>query len=749
MKTFRVDGKSVFDNESLLVDESIYSTANGYIGVRGNFEEGYNKNFDTIRGSYINGYYETHDIKYSESAYGFPDTGETMMNVIDGQTIKFLINGELFSMESGRIIDFERKLDVKNGYSVRKIRWVSSLGDEFVFEFKRMASFVNLELFLIDVKVLSVNFDGDIEIISTLEAPEEKHNDGLDPRIATHRLSPLMIKTMIASEDMCMEGTTENSKMRIKVNCHHSIDFDYEIRGEMIIGVSKQALKKGETLNFTKYLVFTDDRRHVEFESAGNDILRKLIKKSSKEHFDQQRIYLDKFWETSKVEIKSGDDVQEVLSYNMYQLLASAGKDFHSQISAKGLSGAGYEGHYFWDTEIYLLPFFTLTNPEIARNLLKFRYTTLEQSKARAKELGHEKGAKIPWRTISGRECSSYFPAGTAQYHINADVAYSYIQYYLFTNDFEMIKEFGFEVLIETARLWLEVGHYHDGMFKIDAVTGPDEYTAIVNNNYYTNSMAKYHMEWVVKLYAKMLEESSEKLNELNVYAEEIELFERASKNMHLPYDKNLNIDLQDDTFIQKKVWDFENTPKEKYPLLLHYHPLTIYRHQVLKQADTVLAHFLLDNREDDIIKASYLYYESVTTHDSSLSPCVYGMMASRINDPQKAYGYFMKTINLDLKNTHGNTKDGLHIANAGGAYMAIVFGFAGLRISDKGISLKPTKPKEWDSYKFRILYESNLIEIEIGDKIKINSDMPIRMYIDHNELLVDKALEVDYIGKH
>jgi alpha,alpha-trehalose phosphorylase len=376
-----------------------------------------------------------------------------------------------------------------------------------------------------------------------------------------------------------------------------------------------------------------------------------------------------------------------------------------------------------------------LSAPELARKILRYRYNTLEKAKERSLTLGHKRGAKIPWRTISGIECSSYFPAGTAQYHINADVAYGYLQYYFMTKDDAMMLEFGYEVLYETALLWLEVGHYINDEFCIDGVTGPDEYTAIVNNNYYTNAMAKYHLYWTWYFYEKFGEK---KYNKETVLA-----MKAASEKMRLPYDEKLKIHKQDDQFLTKKIWDFENIKKDKYPLLLHFHPLTIYRHQVLKQADTVLAHFLLDEKNERVLENSYNYYEKITTHDSSLSPCVYGMMACKINDLEKAYNYFMKSVYLDIDNLHGNTKDGLHIANAGGSYMGIVYGFGGLRINHQGVALNPTLPKQWTGYSFKFFKEGITIKVTVKESIIIETSKPTKVKVFNQWYDISDVVEV------
>ena len=556
-----------------------------------------------------------------------------------------------------------------------------------------------------------------------------------------------MIVMIVGNTHMLLSDTVHSS-LSVATACSYNMDMEFCQEDMHSDASCRQNIAKGESFRLVKYIAFADSIRHKDVEKTAIETASKATTNGIDYYYGEQKKYLDNFWQYAYIQVDDDKDVEYALNYSVYQLLSSAGRDEHSNIGAKGLSGGGYDGHYFWDTEIYMIPFFTLTMPKIAKNLLKFRYGVMEESKARALEMGHAKGAKIPWRKISGGECSAYFPAGSAQYHINADIAYAYIQYYLYTKDIEMLKEYGYEVIFETARIWLEVGNYNQkGKYCINTVTGPDEYTALVNNNYYTNSLAKYHLEWTVKLGELLGNDNSSDYkalcNRLNITKEEIEQMDMAAQNMLLPFDKALNIYLQDDSFLDKKEWDFTNTPEEKYPLLLHYHPLHIYRHKVLKQADTLLSYVLLDDVAQNVMKDSYHYYQKLTTHDSSLSPCVHSMMASRIDNAEEAYDYFMSTIRLDLDDLNKNTKDGLHIANAGGAYMAMIYGFAGLRIKEDGLHLRPIKPKEWNSYRFRLNFGGQMLKVEIGDEIIVSCEKPTEIYVYDTLYLVDNEIKI------
>jgi alpha,alpha-trehalose phosphorylase len=739
------------DKNQLLINESLFTLANGYLGVRGCFEEGYCDGFNSIRGTYINGVYDIIDVTYSESAYGFPETQEKQPNLIDGQSIDIYLDGEKVSLFHGKHNKFEREIHLDRGFSERSFLYSTTNSKVAKISIKRMVSFDIKELFIIDVKV---EYDGYIKIISTINSDVENYVNKEDPRVAQGHSKLTELKySEIDDELLKVTCETKRSQIEISCVCTHKI-----LRGNTNKSFEKQnkhlleAIFHGtDNLNITKYIAYTDSRKHINSLEEGRQIILEAIKLNFDVHLKNQEEYLKKFWEVSDIIINGDDKIQEALRFNNFQLFQSVGKDGISNISAKGLSGEGYEGHYFWDTEVYIFPFLVLTQPEIARELLKYRHSLLESARKEAIILGHKRGIKFPWRTIAGRECSTYFPAGTAQYHINGDIAYSFIIYYLQTNDLDFVINYAAEVIFETARLWLDIGHFHRGKFCIDAVTGPDEYTAIVNNNYFTNSLAKFNLKWAIKFYEIIKSKYPEKLNKIaekiGMNEEEIEEMRIAEEKMYLPHSEVLGIDMQDDHFLSKKVWDFENTPKEKYPLLLHFHPLTIYRHQVLKQADTVLAHLLLEDYTNfDTIKNSYDYYEKITTHDSSLSSCIYGIMASKVGYFQKAVDYFNESIRLDLDNTHGNTSDGLHMANLSGSCLTIIKGFAGYRINENEIILNPWIPRGWEDYSFHIKYKNSIINLKVADKVKIKliSGDRIKIKVYENEYFLEDELVIE-----
>ncbi len=708
-------------NETALM-ETLFHTANGYIGVRNCQEEGAAEGASTIRGTYINAYYDIKPIQYGEKLYGFPEEQQTIVNVTDVQTVKLYLGEEAFDPFTGELAAHDRELDMAAGEAVRRIRWRSPKGREVEIAIRRMASFAQKELFLLQYEVKSLNYEGPLSILSLQDANVTNYADPSDPRVAARPHAHLQ------AERAWMEGGASFIACRTKASrlvmvsavCYEMTE-GFEARRDIQPGCVRTryagSIVPGQTVSLLKWCIFTDERRHADPAKEAAKLMREVRRAGVAVLREKQKDYLDAFWASARVEIVGDDALQQCMDYSLYQLLQSAGRDNVSNVAAKGLSGEGYEGHYFWDTEIYIFPFFLLTDRDLAKRLLTYRCGILDSARAHARLMGHQKGALYPWRTITGSECSGYFPSGSAQYHLSGDVAHSFIQYYLATDDVAFMAEMGAEVLVETARLWLDAGHMQEGGFRIDDVTGPDEYTCIVNNNYYTNAAARENLLYAAEICRRLHREGLfQPLKEkLSITDEELENFKRAGECMYLPYNEDLGIPAQDDSFLSKKVLDLKQIPKDHFPLLLHYHPLFLYRHQVCKQADTVLAHLLFEELTDEQAMArSYDYYEKITTHDSSLSACVFSIMAARLNEMEKAEEYFRRTAFLDIRNEHGNTKDGLHTANLGGAYLCIAAGFAGLRIKKEGLVLRPRIPAGWQGYRFCFWYLDSLLECAV-----------------------------------
>lgn len=749
-----------FDPQSTAVQETIFTLANGFMGLRGAHEERFGGIAPfSLDGSFINGLYESAQIHHPEAAYALAKEHQYMLNVPNAKCINIMIGDEQFDLTEGNVVSYLRVLDFRAGVLSRDVVWTSPKGKSVAIKSRRVVSFVRKNLFAIEYQIQSLNFRGVIEIRSTADARVKNVAAGEDPRFGSNlgggalqlvntervnhismflhktRRSDLAVLTAVSNELECEDWSQATT--------------DY-IQKDSEVGTSyRLIMQPGDSATLTKYGAYfvSLDFPVNELTARGREELEAARKVGFQRICEEQSLFLSSFWQRAEVRIDNQPSLEQGVRFNQFQLLQSVGRNGRTSIAAKGLTGEGYGGHYFWDAEIYALPFYLYTQPEIARELLLYRFSCLNKSRDRAREMSHKKGALYAWRTIGGEECSAFFPAGTAAYHINADIAFAVKSYYEATDDEEFLLQYGAEMVWETARIWMDIGHYspkRNHQFCIHEVTGPDEYTAMVDNNFYTNAMAQMHLQFAAELanwigikYPDHFLRLSVKIRlELEEPAEWL----RAAKAMYIPYDDELRIHPQDDTFLSKKKWNLNDTPKEHHPLLLHYHYLVIYRHQVCKQADVLLALLLLGDRFPLQVKQrDYDYYEPITTHDSSLSPSTFGILASEVGYHDKAYSYFVQTARGDLDNAHGNTAHGVHIAAMAGTWMAIVYGFAGMRAFNGNLEFTPMVPRPWSRYSFRFFFKSALVNVAIDfDDVEYTLIEGDFICFEHHGLLVE-----------
>jgi alpha,alpha-trehalose phosphorylase len=696
--------------------ETLFTVANGHLGLRGNHDEG-RPAYE--HSSLIAGFHETWPITHAEQAFGLASTGQTIIDVPDAKIIKLYVDDEPLFLPTASTPAYERVLDFRSGTLDRTLVWETPSGKLVEVRSRRLVSFRyrHLAAFQVDVRVL--NGDAPVIISSQLVnradsgAPEDE--PATDPRVRTLDGRVLQNEIRSAADERLLLGyRTARSGMTLGCGVDHIMETEcsYQTLSEAREDVAKvtylvDALD-GVPIRLTKFATYHSSRSVAPEELV--DRADRVLRRARAAGFDDvaaaQRQILDEFWERSDVEVDGDEQVQQAVRWNLFQLFQATVRAEGSGVPAKGLSGHGYEGHYFWDIEIFVLPFLCYTEPRIARNLLRFRHHMLDRARARAVEL-NETGALFPWRTINGEEASAYYQAGTAQYHLNGDIAYALKRYVDVTGDVDVHPDFGAELLVETARMWASLGFYDDdGRFHLFTVTGPDEYTTVVNDNAYTNLIARLNLNYA----ATVLEDLRERepysygvlREDVGLRDDEVVAWRRAAESMHVPYDKVKGINPQDAQFLEREVWDFGATPPDKYPLLLHYHPLVIYRHQVLKQADVVLAMFLLGNEFSPEQKhRNFDYYDPLTTSDSSLSPPVHCIIAAEIGNEELAMQHFRLTALTDLANVAGNTRHGVHVAATGGTWMALVYGFGGLRDFDGRIDFDPHLPAAWSRLRF------------------------------------------------
>ena len=699
-----------FSLEFLGQNETLMSTANGYLGMRGGLFEG-EPAFQ--HGTYVNGFYETWPIPYGEKAYGFAKTGQTIVNVPDGKIIRLYVDDEPFNVQHARLLSYERAIDMRGGFFEREVVFETATGKQIRIRGRRLVSFTERHLAAIEYEVTVLNARTPIVIASDLiiHRPEVAQAD--DPRLAKEfKEHPLVLEgRRVEGNRVVLNFVTRSSRLRLGCGMEHVVETEcpYTVRstcpaedcGQLVLQVDAEP---GKPVRLYKYLTYHTSRSQPADELAAR--AERTLERAALHGFtrivDEQRRYMDDFWRRSDVRIevaesKSNPRLQQCIRWNLFQLLQATARADDRGVPAKGLTGHAYEGHYFWDMEVYVMPFLIYTAPRTARNLLECRYRMLDKARERAAEVS-QKGALFPWRTISGDEASAYYAAGTAQYHINAAVAYAIKKYTEITGDTEFLRDYGAEMLIETARLWYDMGFFserQEGKFCIHGVTGPDEYTTVVNNNAYTNMMARENLWYAASTVELLRREHPHDYASLahRTRLDPVEAGEwkRAADNMYIPFDKRTGINPQDDSFLDREVWDIRNTPKEKFPLLLHYHPLVIYRFQVIKQADIVLAMFLLGNEFSlEQKKRNFDYYDPLTTGDSSLSACIQGIVALEIGYDEAALRYLRYAVLMDLADVGGNVRDGVHIASIGGTWMALVYGLAGMRDYNGKLSFDP-----------------------------------------------------------
>jgi alpha,alpha-trehalose phosphorylase len=748
--------------------ETIFSLSNGFLGIRGTFEEG---RPSLSPATLVNAFHETWPIEYAEEAFGLARTGQTIVNVPDATVIALYVDDEPLFLPMARIREYERVLDMRTGILSRELLWSTPAGKHVCVRSRRLVSLEHRHLAVMTYEVTLLNHSAPITLVSRVinrqdNALGEGAGRAADPRLArsfSHRvLNGRLVET---EEGRIMLGyQTTNSRMTLGMGVEHVVeteaDADVQVTTEEDLStfVLTARARPDEPIRLVKYVTYQRSRSQPPSELVDRCrwTLDRAVPLGVDALLEAQRENLDRFWDRADVQVSAGDDPVRTLQavrWNLFQLAQATWRAEGEGVPAKGLTGQAYDGHYFWDTEIFVLPFLAYTQPRIARNLLRFRHSMLEQARQRARKLS-QRGALYPWRTINGEEASAYYQAGTAQYHIDADIAYAIRKYVDVRDDPGFLVEVGAEILVETARLWEDLGFYGEaGEFHIHGVTGPDEYTTVVNDNTFTNLMARLNLNYaasaVRRLEAERPADYRALVHEVGLEPGEVESWERAAAAMHVPYDEERGVHPQDDGFLDREPWDLEQTPRSHFPLLLHYHPLVIYRHQVLKQADVVQAMFLLGNEFTvEQKRRNFYYYDPRTTGDSSLSAGVQSIVAAEIGDEEKALEYFRYANLMDLGDVAGNVSDGVHVACTGAVWQALVFGFGGVRDFDGHLQIDPRLPQAWEALEFPLRFQDRQLRVSLRhdtERYLLEEGEPLKVRIrgQDRELRAGDPLEV------
>jgi alpha,alpha-trehalose phosphorylase len=719
--SFRVEPWSLHETalslDVLAQTESLFALSNGLIGLRGNLDEGEPHG---LPGSYLNGFYELRPMPSAESQYGAPESSQTLINVTNGKLIRLLVDDESFDVRYGHLLAHDRVLDFRAGTLTRTAEWCSPARRSVRVTSVRFVSFTHRSIMGIAYEIEPLDGRTNVVIQSELVANEQLPTLAGDPRSAAAIESPLVSEEHQARDmSALLIHRTRRSGLRVAVAMDHLISGTPRLQiwtdtaPDSTRVVATDVLEPGQRLRLVKLVAY--GWSHDRTQPAMRDQVAAALLAARAAGWDallaEQRAYLDDFWARGDVELEGDAELQQAVRFALFQVLSAGARAEGRAIPAKGLTGTGYDGHSFWDSDLYIVPVLTYTAPDAAANALRWRRSTLDTAKERARDLGLA-GAAFPWRTIHGEECSGYWPAGTAAFHVNADIAASVIQYVNATGDQLFERDTGTDILVETARLWRSLGHYDlDGNFRIDGVTGPDEYSAIADNNVYTNLMAQRNLLGA----AAACQRHQDKARELGVTAEEMAAWRGAASRVVIPYDDKRGVHQQSEGFTDHEPWNFAATTEDQYPLLLHFAYFDLYRKQVVKQPDLVLAMQICSTAFTPEQRArNFEYYERITVRDSSLSACTEAVAAADAGHLRLALDYAAEAALMDLHDFEHNARDGLHVASLGGTWIAFVFGFGGMRDYGESLEFAPRLPDGLTRLAFSVLRRGLCLHVDL-----------------------------------
>ena len=713
--------EETLDLEELGRMETVFALSNGHIGFRGNLDEG--EPYHTP-GTYLNGFFEEIPLPYAEDGYGYPEKGQTILNVTNGKIIRLLVDDEPFDVRYGELIKHTRTLDMREGVLHREVIWVSPAGKKVKVTTTRFVSFAHRSVACVRFQVEAIDAPARIVIQSSLVANEPQPvKNGNDPRAGlSHDLRLRSEHHSHREMHALLAHATESSDLYMVAGMDHMYDGPENTR---VSAISEPDLARvtfsseidaGETMTVTKFVGY--GWSSIRSMPALRDQVDAAISAIKRVKWDgliaEQQKYMARVWERADIEIDGDPQLQQGVRFALFQAIQATARAERRGIPAKGLTSRGYDGHSFWDMDTFLLPLVTYISPNAARDALLWRHSTLDLARERARELRLQ-GASFPWRTIRGEECSGYWPAGTAAFHINADVADAVRRYINATEDEVFEREEGFDILVETARLWQSLGHHDaEGRFRIDGVTGPDEYTALVDNNVFTNLMAARNLRTAAEVAAKYPDRAAE----FKITKEEISSWIQAAENMSVPFDEELGVTAQSEGFTRYRHWDFEGTKDHEYPLLLNFPYYLLYSSQVIKQSDLVMALYLCGDHFDlEQKRRDFEFYEAITVRDSSLSASTQAIVAAEVGYLDLAYEYFKETALVDLLDLAGNTEDGIHLASMSATWLVAIAGFGGMRDYGDKLLFNPHLPRGINRLCFRMLFQGRLIKVTIQPK--------------------------------
>ncbi len=742
-----------FDVERVKSSESLFSIGNGAMGQRANFEETYSG--ETFQGSYIAGIYYPDKTKVGWWKNGYPEYFAKVLNAPNWIGIDIEINGENLDLhQCASVRKFRRELNMKEGWYQRSFEATLQNGTEIAVNVKRFLSIDLDEVGMINYEISPLNKDAKIVYKPYIDAGVTNEDANWEEKF----WEPLEVKK--GSNEAFVTAQTFKTHFKATTFMHNSIwangknenisPVAIDATNEKIQHSYETVIAQGQTSAIQKIGGYTVSMNHANTQSAAENAIKLALAKGYDVLLEEQKTAWAKIWEMSDITIDGDVKAQQGIRFNIFQLNQTyLGKDSRLNIGPKGFTGEKYGGSTYWDTEAYCIPFYMATkDQEVARNLLTYRYNQLDKAIENAGKLGFTNGAALyPMVTMNGEECHNEWEITFEEIHRNGAIAFAIFNYYRFTGDYSYIPEKGLEVLIGIARFWHQRATFstHKNQYVILGVTGPNEYENNVNNNFYTNYIAKWCIDYAAEQIQKVsLEYPSDHkrvIEKVNLSNAELQEWKKVADNMYFPQSEELGVYLQQDGFLDKELVRVADLDKSQRPINQKWSWDRILRSPYIKQADVLQCfYFFEDHFSKEQLKNNFEFYESFTVHESSLSPCVHSIQAEVLDKMDMAYTFYLRTSRLDLDDYNKEVEEGCHITSMAGTWMSIVEGFGGMRVKDNTLHFAPKIPKEWQGYSFKINFRNQIVKVTVDQKatqIALEGNTAITVVVNGKEIAV------------
>ena len=743
-----------FDAEKVKSSESLFSIGNGAMGQRANFEENYTG--PTFQGSYIAGIYYPDKTKVGWWKNGYPEYFAKVLNAPNWIGIAIKINEEVLDLNTcSEIKNFRRELNMKEGWYHRSFEATLQDGTQIAVNVRRFLSLNLDEVGVIDYEIIPLNRDAKIVYQPYIDAgitnedanweekfwePVDVNHAGNEAFVTARTFKTHFVATTFMQNNLLLDGQDLHLQPENITASKEKVQFTYLVE-----------VRKGQKSSIQKIGGYTVSLNHNNTQIAAQGAVKAAAAKGYAQLLSDQKTSWEKIWEMSDITIEGDVKAQQGIRFNIFQLNQTyLGKDSRLNIGPKGFTGEKYGGSTYWDTEAYCIPFYMATkDQQVARNLLTYRYNQLDKAIENATKLGFNNGAALyPMVTMNGEECHNEWEITFEEIHRNGAIAFAIFNYYRFTGDYTYIPEKGLEVLIGIARFWHQRANYSTNLnqYVILGVTGPNEYENNVNNNFYTNYIAKWCLDYTYAQIQKVsLEYPSDHkriTEKVNLTDAELQLWKKVADHMYFPFSEKHNVFLQQDGFLDKDLVRVADLDRNHRPINQKWSWDRILRSPYIKQADVLQGfYFFEDHFSKDELRRNFEFYESFTVHESSLSPCVHSIQAAALDKMDMAYTFYLRTSRLDLDDYNKEVEEGCHITSMAGTWMSIVEGFGGMRVKNDALHFTPKIPKEWQGYSFKINFRNQILKVAVHQnetKFSIDGDKDLTIFVNGVAIVVE-----------